>query len=387
MVVIRGEVPLGVHAFEEEVVCLPRGKSGKRYGTALGCLFLLYGFGRIGICGNVVEYGHDGDFVGVPAHDGGGIRNRSSDDVAENRAFVIGRERFGEALCREEELCGEVDASFSGGVFAPVFNKRLFGVASTHEGAFRAFVLVWHAACVVAVRVCRTVMRMLRVLVACTHQKGNIPRVCAESVIHVVQSHFQVAFVLCEFVHQEDGNGGTQVVADNAPVKTRPDKVVWSNDLEVGGAFMRVACAYARVHENRRVALVRGIIQNLAECGHGSHRKRVAFDFAKSVFRSRFLALQNQVLECEKNVGVDVLVVRCPASGRKTAFVAEETCPEVVQVELIVRGVVEYLGVLVQVVTVCGILGGVPQGESCRSAVVIARASTGIETGERCCPS
>ena len=98
VVVIRGEIPLGVHTFEEEVVCLPRGKSGKRYGTALGCLFLLYGFGRIGICGNVVEYGHDGDFVGVRVEEGG--RGIDEEEVVA-RQVGPGRER---ARVREVRL-------------------------------------------------------------------------------------------------------------------------------------------------------------------------------------------------------------------------------------------------------------------------------------------
>ena len=84
---------------------------------------------------------------------------------------------------------------------------------------------------------------------------------------------------------------------------------------------------------------------------------------------------------------MDVLVVRCPASGRKTAFIAEESSPEVVQVEPVVGGIVENIGVLVKVVTVSRVLGGIPQGESRRCTVVIAWAATGVETRERCCLS
>ena len=144
---------------------------------------------------------------------------------------------------------------------------------------------------------------------------------------------------------------------------------------------------YPRIDENGRVTLVCGVIQNFAECGHRTHRERVSFDFSKAEFCCCFWALQNQVLECEQHVGVDVLVVCCPAARRKAAFVAEESSLEVVQVESRVGGVVENVGILVKVVTVGRVLCGVPQGEcSCRT-VVITRTATSVESREIRCLS
>ena len=84
---------------------------------------------------------------------------------------------------------------------------------------------------------------------------------------------------------------------------------------------------------------------------------------------------------------MDVLVVGSPSARREPAFVSEEACREIVQVKLAVGGVIENLLVLVKVVTIGRVLGGVPQGKSCCSTVVIARAATGVESRETGRPS
>ena len=121
MVIIGGDVLLGIDSFEEEVVSLSRGKAGKRYASALrGCL-LLNGLYVCCTSGNVVEYCDEGDFVCFPGDNCGGIRCRNAHDIAEERPFVVWRERFCKALCRHQKLDREVNAGFCSGIVFPVF--------------------------------------------------------------------------------------------------------------------------------------------------------------------------------------------------------------------------------------------------------------------------
>ena len=381
VVVILGRVSFGVDSFQVEIVRGARRETLQCQAAVL-CRFVLllaHELGGVGL--QRVEDCRQGDFVGVPADDGFRFGNRGTHDVAVQRAFVVGRELCREALRGEQELGREVDAGFGGGVLGPVLDQGEVGGASAHERALGALVLVGHAAGVVAVRVRGTVVRVLGVLVAGTEQERDVPRVCAERVVHVVESHAEVAFVAGQFVHQEHRVRRAEVVADDAPVKGGPDEVVGRNHVQLCRAFVRLALD-AGVCQHQGVTVVGTVVDELAERRHDAHGEGVPFDIGHSERAGDFLVAENQLLQGEQHVGVDVLVVGGPSAGAEPADVSEVTGLEVFHVIAgVVRVVVDFR-VLVKVVAVGGVAGRVPERECGGCGVVEADARSGVESLE-----
>ena len=107
--------------------------------------------------------------------------------------------------------------------------------SSTHKSSARALVLVGQAACVVAVRV-RTVVRVVLVPVAGSHQEGNVPRVCTETVIDVVEGEVEIRLFFGplrkDLREHENGVCCSHVVTVEAPSR-KPDQVVGGDGCNV----------------------------------------------------------------------------------------------------------------------------------------------------------
>ena len=120
MVVVGRHVVLCVHAFQEEIIDLAGDKPVEREGATLGSLVLLDGLGRILVRCGVVEYRGQGYFIGVPADDCRGVRNRYAGDVAVQRALGVNWKLVGKALRGHQQLDGEIDAGLCLGIVSPV---------------------------------------------------------------------------------------------------------------------------------------------------------------------------------------------------------------------------------------------------------------------------
>ena len=186
MVVIARNITLDIHAFQEEVIGLPHHQSFKCHLTTLRRFLLLNGLGSHLFGRGIIEHRHQGNFIGVPAYNGRGFRNGSTLDVTEQGTIMIRRKRLRQTLRREEELCREVDTGFSRCIFFPVFNQSFIRGTSPHQSSNRTLIFVRDSSGIIAIGVCRTVMRMLRVLVTRPHQQRNIPRVCSQDIVHIV---------------------------------------------------------------------------------------------------------------------------------------------------------------------------------------------------------
>ena len=107
--------------------------------------------------------------------------------------------------------------------------------------------------------------------------------------------------------------------------------------MQVGIACMRVT-GCVRVVDDNRVAVVRGVIDDLVERIHDTEVQGIAFLRGQAVqFRGVHVVVKDELLECEQHVRMDILVVRSPATGGETAGMSEETALEVFQVKLVVR--------------------------------------------------
>ncbi len=166
-------------------------------------------------------------------------------------------------------------------------------------------------------------------------------------------------FVARHVVEHEDRVRRSHVVAVESPVARCPHQVVGRDDRE----------AAVRVRADDGIALG-AVIGEARHRGDEAREKRVAFVRRDAVALRLGDRREDQFRKPEEDVGVDVFKVGHPAARVESALVPEVASAEVGEVVLVVRGVVVYRRVLVEVKGVARIACRIPEGE-CRCRRIV----------------
>ena len=236
---------------------------------------------------------------------------------------------------------------------------------ASHKCALWTAVFVGECASVVAVRIGCSVVRVIFVPAASSHDEGKSPGVCSHVVIEIVQGHVEVLLVPGHVVKHEYGVGGSHIVAVESPVAGRPHQIVGRDDGEAAvgiGADGRVVVGEPR-HR-----------------GDKSGQKGVSLAAGNSVALRFGDRRKDELCKGEKNVGVDVFVVGHPAARIESALVPHVTAPEIGKIVAVIVRVIVDGGILVKVEGVGRILGRIPEREGCCGSIVVKGAASRVKT-------